>query len=608
MIIDEKGRLFGIINVFDLFVLVLLLIGIYLGVAALIAVRQTPLEIVSITPDQVMSGQGAEIGLQIKNRKVTKSGRVRLIPADFQGETLQLEVYTNYGIRDNVKFKLSPDVRPGRYRVELELLTQDSFRRNSIVLAQPEDKFLKLEQAEDKYWQLLGEAAVPAAAATRLDPQVEYRDSTGMFSARIEESEPETNKSSRELLPGAIPTGEIRLVKFRFYVPFTGLPDFQTRYLGAGSRFVLETQEGWIPAWMTGRGELKPELARDRILWEMDLLLLVFSAEQRAAVKAGARQTDDRDEVLAEVLQVLGEEPTGWISTAPESGQTPVNLRVRMRLMCSLKDGRLQWQGQSLAPQSMLKFNFGGQEISGNLVEDKAGAHTIRVNLIFPVLTSFAEKLIRPGAYLLDPASRRPVGQIAGIIESAPAEIPEAFLADREVAGLFGRQYRQVLVSAALECVLRENGLYVGSQILAKNTNLIFNLFSEQFQVRLSDNGKLPSRAEAVIVKADVKFTSIDPLIAEMLKPGAQDIGNMDSPDIELESMVSNSPAKVLLTGETRITVAEHPVLRDVQARVKLKAIRRGEQYFFRGAPLLIGSTFSMRFSKFNVNGTVMGF
>ncbi len=616
MIIDEKGRLFGLINVFDLFVLAALLVILYLGSAALIAVRQTKVEIVSVTPDNVLFGQNPEIDVQIKNTKFIVVCQVRLIPVDFQGETYQYSGELHLAARDHIYFKTMPSMAPGRYRVELELTLQDNFRRTSVVLVQPEDKILTLAEPQateerEKYWQIEAQALVSASVASKLKPEAEYRDSSGRFSAQVERLVPVNLSEAKQLIVNYMPHGAASLASLKFYVPFSGLGDLQ-RSLAQGSRIVLETPAGPAEVWMTGQGTLKPQLASNQLFWEMDFLLLVYTTEQRAAIKAGARQSDDKDRVMAEVLQVLGEEPTAWILTAPDGSRSPSNLRVRLRLLCELKNGRLSWGGQSLEPNSILRFEFAGQEVYGNALGPGNAGDKLSLNLLFTIVENrFADNL-QPGAALLDPASRKQVGQITAILDRAPAEVPTAGFGSMGASTEIGKRYQRILARAELFYQMRGGSLYAGDQLIDPKTNLSFSLFSETLPVRIWQNETitLPKSAadQTVWITARVQFGPVETGIAALVSPGLQDTNDMLNVDLELEKVLSDKPSQVMFVGQNGISSFDSPTSRNLTCSIRMKVVKNGELCYFRGNRVIIGSPITFQASRFNLNGKIEDF
>ncbi|MCE5271893.1 DUF4330 domain-containing protein [bacterium] len=616
MIIDEKGRLFGLINVFDLCVLVTLLLMIYLGVSALIAVRQTPIEIVSVTPDNALAGQNPEIDVQINNTKYIKSCQVRLVPVDFQGETYQYEGQLHLAARDHIYFMLSPKMAPGKYRVELELIVQDNFRRNSVVLAQPEDKILTLTRPEmadvsKQYWQIEAEALVPVSAASRLKPQAEYRDSSDQFSVQVERLVPVSPAEAKRLIVNYQLRGGVSLASLKFYVPFSWLGDFQ-RYLTPGSRIVLETPAGEVAVWMTGQGELKPELPQDKLFWILDLMLLVHSPEQRAVIKAGASQNDDKGQVLAEVQQVLGEEPTAWIAPSAAAGPPPSNLRVRVKLLCDLRQGRLSWCGQPLEPKSILRFEFGGQELFGNLLGQETIGDKVSLNILFPVVEERFSDNLQPGVILLDPTSREQVGQITAVLDRAPVEVSTAGFGDADVSTEIGKHYLRVLARADLFYQMRGVNLYVGEQTLGPNANLSFGVFSETLPAKVwqYETFDPPQQASvrSVWITARAQFGPVDPNVAALVKPGLKDTNDSLNVDLELEKVLSDEPVKVMFVGQNGISYFDNPALRNLICNIRLKAEVNGDLYYFRGARLIIGSPITFQSVKFNLSGRVEDF
>lgn len=609
MIIDEKGRLFGLINVFDLFVLTALLAMVYLGISLAVALRDPSLEITAFAPEQIQKGAVTPVELNLRNARQIESGLVRLIPADFAGETFQVTPEVTKSVRNKVYFTPPPEMPPGRYTVEIELVTSDALLRTSRFVARMTDKFLNVIQPDvDRFWQLDADAFVPPGdAAGRLSAGGEYSDSSGLFSARID-SWREAGPEDLSLIGAAgVKVERGRIARLEIKVPFHRLAEFQEGYLASGSRLVLDSGEGFIPAWMTGRGRLKPELPEDRLMWDLDMLLLVFTPQQRAAVKNGARQVNESGRVLAEIVQVVGEEKTEWIA-ASQAQPTPTNLRVRLRLLCELKDGKLTFRGMPVEPKSILRFRFDGQEVTGTVVGEAGEGLKARLNLHFPVLERRKAENLRPGVFLLDNSSRRPVATVLRILDSGAPESPEILEQDRASLARTVSEYRQVLAQVSLDCAFRDGGLFVENQAVSADGRLSFLLFSEQVSCTVSLLEKLPPLGEKKWIEVEAEFRSIDPLLAELAQPGMKEIAEQGEPDKEITYVISNSPARLTVTGYSGISIAEHPLLRDLRCKLKIRVVQRGDLFFHRGQQLMIGSGLTFRSEKFQLSGTVTSF
>ena len=444
-------------------------------------------------------------------------------------------------------------------------------------------------------------------ASAKLEREGEYRDSSGMFNARFK-SWRETGPEEHSLIASSgIKAGKGQVAQLELVVPVQNLAEFQERYLASGSRLVLDVNGDYVTAWMTGRGELKPTLSENHLLWELDILLLVFSQPQRAVVKNGARQLDENGEVLAEITQVLSEEKTDWIA-ASEGQSAPVNLRVRMRLLCKLEAGKLTFREMPVEPKSILHFNFEGQAVAGTVVGQAGEGLKVRLNLHFPVLKSRQAGNLRPGVFLLDNSNRQPVATILQILDSGAPETPAVLQRDRISLARAVSEFRQVLVLASLDCSFHDGSLYVNSQKVNPGGRLDFQLFSEPVTCTVSHLNKLPAPGEEKWIEAEVAFYSIDPLLAELVKPGMAAVADQGEPDVEILAVLSNTPATVTITGYSGISLAEHPLLRDLSCKLKIKVTRRDNIYFYRGSQLMIGSNVSFLSEKFQLTGRVMSF
>jgi len=144
MIIDEKGRLFGLINLLDLVLLIGVVILLYLGATVYLIYRQPVLTMKDITPKQIEVGQSQLFTLTLANERRLAAARIRLIPKDFQGGMVQLEGRTDKRRRNIVTFTVPPEVQPGQYQIELEVVTEDIFNRRALYTTRSDEQVLQV--------------------------------------------------------------------------------------------------------------------------------------------------------------------------------------------------------------------------------------------------------------------------------------------------------------------------------------------------------------------------------------------------------------------------------------------------------------------------------
>jgi len=101
--IDEKGKLFGLINLLDLIVLFSVLVLLYLGSSAYLALKTSVPEIVDFSPRQIGNEKVYNVILTLKNNRRIGSAKVTMIPHGFVGEKIYPATFFEKRKRNELK-------------------------------------------------------------------------------------------------------------------------------------------------------------------------------------------------------------------------------------------------------------------------------------------------------------------------------------------------------------------------------------------------------------------------------------------------------------------------------------------------------------------------
>jgi hypothetical protein len=620
MIIDEKGRLFGLINLLDLLVLLAGLLAVYIGVSAYLAVRKPPLSILGITPESVQEGQTAEVALKLKNERQLVSAAVSLLPENFVGEAARFEARVKKADRNQISFTLPPTLKSGQYRVQLEVVTMDVLRRQSVHVDSLKGRVFSVtvpvaaapSDLQNYFWQVELEAFFPARgqnvpAGLRQGSQL--ADSSGLVSAEVLT----LRRGRPEGFDGiaGLRNGEGWTARLRVLVNFDDLQRFQDSLLATGSRMVLRSGRGYLAGYVTGRGQLEPRLPANLLQWDVDLLLLAFTEQQRQAIRAGASQKSEKGELRAQVLQVLGEQASPWIaeneSAGPGKARKPSNIRVRMRLLCELMNGRLYFDGSQVQPEAILQFSLEGEKMSGTILGSKPGGFPASFYVLIPAVPGPLLPNLKPGVFVLDPNTREKIATIEQVLATDSLSLPPVL--DQSGSSHYNIGYRRVLARMELDCAFRNGILYLNNQPVDFGSRFSFLLFSEQLEGVIRYNGGLPPEGKLDWREVTLEFRNVEPLVANLIQPGETDYQENAPATLKIETILSNIPARIVLNAaDGQVKVSEHPLNRDIRCRVRIQVLQEGDILYYRNNQLLIGGQLSFSARRWAATGILVDF
>ncbi len=731
-LIDDKGRLFGLINLFDLAVMIGVLTALFVGVSAWVALRQEPVALLELKPSRITAGKPVKLTVKLRNERYLANARLHLISNQPGAKTITLNGKVNPAVRDRADFTVPADLPAGSYSPELEAQVMDVFYRSSLQTVKNAKIKLVVEEVVEEVvtaekpvfdprclWRLELKAVLlsggddhPGLAA---GDQLESRDGTSLTLA---EFEPEVPAGIMDKLPKAQREKAFALATLEVSASFE-----QLKYLltGLGSSIALSCRDTLLKA-----------VALGDIFTELDMLFYLDADGQNRLLEKDAALAARNERATVIVVENFGQVDNPWLpasSASPGRNGSPAFSVARVRLTCRPKSGGLYFGKTRLEPNRLLTFRPGGSRITGGILSSAAQpdpSTTVRVVLdnipahLVPLLTSGVAvtnangtvnagrvKRVLDNAPLeiltatpeinqsgigrnfrrllleleLECTSKRGVlyfqgqridygsnlnlallgrqftattyygdhlpplgntrlnlstavrvmldnvpvqlvpqltsgvvvtnakgsiiaGRVKRILDNAPLEILTA-TPEGARSGV-GNDFRRLLLELELECTSKRGVLYFQGQRIDYGGNLNLALLGHQFTATAYYGDTLPPPGKLVWEKIQLRFTNVPPEIAPWIRAGEQEYLPGQPTTWTIESVISNEPAKVLYPGADgrQAYLANHPTLRDIRCRVSLRVTKIGDDLFYNGNPLKIGSgiTFNARRWSFSAS------
>ena len=164
---------------------------------------------------------------------------------------------------------------------------------------------------------------------------------------------------------------------------------------------------------------------------------------------------------------------------------------------------------------------------------------------------------------------------------------------------------RTVVLGMTLETVDRSDGRYLGDRLVRVGASVPFQTEEYQLTGTVVTQGALSLPGETTMRTVEIQLESVSPEIADSLSAGmVERSGSSVSARV---NGVEVAPAVVALTSESGdIYRREHPVQKDVSLTVELATRETPSGSSFHGEPLQVGRTVLLDFSTVTVEGTVV--
>ena len=639
MIIDEKGRLFGLINLLDLVLLIGAVILVYLGATVYLIYRQPVLAMEDISPKQMMIGESPRVTMTLVNERRLSSARVRLIPKSFQGEVVQLTGNIQKRVRDLVVFTVPPALQPGQYQVELEVVTLDLFNRQALYVTRSNEQIFtvqpktppplapapppKVEERGKYFWPMELEVFFPSgqkAAIAGLRPGGEVTGAAvgfiaSVLSVRESRSTDTLNLTDKSWWETSIPYRGGRVAWLRVEVDFADLPAFQHKVLSPGVQLALRHQDQALTGYLMGMVAIDPQLPENLVRWEVNVAMLSLNDAQRKALVPNRYQYDRNNGlVLVQVVQLIRGQITPWFRVvtpkdpnklAPKS--FPRNTEVRLKLLCELKNGRVYYRGVRLQPGALLDFVLGGQRMVGSVLGVREELIPLEFNVMLPMVPRQVAEQLKSGLPAYDPKTKKLLGTIKQVMGTEPMSFHYDFKAGDRVN--LGENYKRCLVRMEINCTLDNEGLVSSEQRIDYDDTLKVLLLSEELKGRITSQDSLPPSLKLEWQETEVIFRDLSPIVADLVREGETNVVKNQPVTMKIERIISNKPAQYIgVTYMGTIKVGTHPLNRDIRCRLEIMAYRSGEKIFYKGEQLFLGDTLIFSTNHWKANAELIDF
>jgi Domain of unknown function (DUF4330) len=551
MIIDDKGRLFGLINLLDLTLLIGAVILLYMGATVYVVFVQPEVTIQNMAPKKLMVGETHSIELTLINEKRLESATVQLIPKGFKGKVVKLAGRVDKRNRKWVGFTVPAAIQPGQYQLELEVVTTSIFNRKSVhkgikekeqlltVQAKPPPPAPKVEERGKYFWPMELEVFFPAGqepAAKGLRPGAVVAGFSGGLTARTLSVRQSNSRDTLSLQvkswgATAVPYRGGKVARILANVDFVDLPAFQQQVLTPGAKLELSHGSRALTGYLLSMVAVEPQLPENLVRYQVCIAMLALNDVHRKALAPGAMQVDPvSGMVLAEVVRTIKVHDKSWVRVVAPTDQQkksptsrPNNSIVRMKLLCELKNGRVFYRGTPIKRDALLSFVLGGQTMVGTLQYVGYEYTTMQFNVLFNRVPRRVARQLRPGIPVYGSSTNELIGTIKQIIDSEPVELPTILSSGNTTNQ--DSKIERCLVRVELYCLLQEKGLFVDNQKVDFGKPLKVVLVSDVLEGVITIHDFLPPKGRrnweaALPVHRNVLFPVVSRQVADNIQSG----------------------------------------------------------------------------------------
>ncbi len=617
-LIDDKGRLFGRINLLDLAVMIGILAVLYVGVSAWTALRQQPMLLLEITPSRITSGKPVKVTVKLQNERYIQSARLHLISDQPGAATTTLSGVVRPSVRDQAAFTIPADLPAGNYSLELETQVLDVFHRQSLqtvrnaklklvvadeVIAIPVEEVKVVEVVEVVFnpkclWKLEFKAAF--LSATGEPPQLiagnslECRD--GMILTLLE-IEQELSADVLDKLPADKREKAFALAGLEVTASFEHLENLLA---GLESSISLSCRDSLFEA-----------IAIGKIFTELDMLFYLDGTSQNGLLEKKSALATDGDRATAVVLENYGQVDNPWLSAAAvqlDQNNHQAFSVARVRFESRPEKGGLFFGSTRLEPNRLLTFRPNGARISGGILGTVQPNLSTTVRVMLDNVPAHLAPLLTKGLKVTNAKGNLNGGVLKRILAIAPLAILPTTPGLKP--GGIGRDFRRMLLELELECTSRNGALYFQGQQIEYGRNLNLALLGRPFAATIYHGGNLPPRGKLVWEKIQVVFRGVPVEIVPWIRTGEQEYSPGKPSTWKIERVMSNEPSKILYPSADgrQAHLTNHPISRDIRCLISLRLVSSGDDRFYNGAPLKIGTGIGFNARNWNFSASLASF
>ncbi len=597
-LIDDKGRLFGRINLLDLAVIIGVLAVLYVGVAAWVALRQKPLTITGLNPARITSGKPVNITLSLQNERYIESIRLHLISGQPGAETTTLSGKVSPSVRDHADFTIPADLMSGNYNLQIEAQLRDVFYRKSlqtamggkIQLVVADTVVVAVEEAAFNpkcLWKLELNTVLLSGGETSPELKTGLSLETGDgMSLTLTGFEPDPPADVIDKLSAENKEKALALAGLEVTASYEHL---EPLLAGLESAMALTCNDSPLEA-----------VAEGALFAELDMLFYLEEDDQAGLLikDAALVTTDGRDTAI--VLENFGQVSNPWVSAAampPVGNNSPSFSVARVRLACRPDNGGLYFGSTHLEPNRLLTLRSGDTRITGGILSGTATSITTTIRTLLDNVPVHLVPLLRSGVKVTNHKGNLNSGVIGRVLDVDPLALLPTNPGYNQ--GSVGRDFRRVLLDLELECTSRNGALFFQGQQIDYGRAFNLALLGHPFSAISYYGSSLPPRGKLADVKIQVVFTNVPPSIVPWIRAGEQEYLPGKPSSWKIERVMSNEPGKMLNSSADgrQAHLANHPTNRDIRCLVSIQLVKKGDDSFYNGNQLKIGSgiTFNAR-------------
>jgi len=300
-----------------------------------------------------------------------------------------------------------------------------------------------------------------------------------------------------------------------------------------------------------------------------------------------------------------------WVSRAsvlPENGMPRAFDVSRVRLDCILGNDGLYFGHTRLEPNRLIGFQAGGTAITGGILSLTQPQPSAMVRVMVETFPVQLEKLLSAGIDVTDGRSRQKAGTLRRVVNSDRLDTPDNMLLSSQPD--FGKDFKRMIFDLELVCTISGGVPFALGQQIDYGRTLNFALLGQQMSGVIRYDEKLPPLGVLSHETVQVEFRNVPPELVAWIRVGEQEYSLNGLSTWKIERIVSNQPAKLALPvpDPSHGLAIEHPVHRDIRCLVALDVFLSGNDMFYVGNLLKVGSAIRFDAKKWSLTATLVSF
>lgn len=616
MIIDEKGRLFGLINLIDLMVVIAVLIAVYIGITLIIVSRQPPLTVESIEPAVVENSLSQTVTVHLKNYRRLVNGTVTLLPHTGTSGSKSFPLIIHRFDREKATFQIS-NIDPGTYHLKFDIETKDVLRRvhqtsqiiESALTVEGWDAIPGLNEKNLQIeLQLLVDKANPIVSDSIKTGDRLKIDELGVDVTVLDKNIPGSNieKVKNAIVTGddSISTENKLLLTLAGRMSYINLSNLINYYLSVNKPLELLKGENRISADAVLIRERTTREITNRIRLELPFIFMAVKPSQLEEIQNNRTIINSDGSIKAEIKTIDGyqfpdqDKQSDLNEKLIAAANKIVDMYLTVSVFCVLKDDGLYFDGKPLNENNLYSFKFGETTIYGKLKSQRNTARVIGAKIRTENISNSLLDLVYDGLPIMGKESKQVVGEIKKVLDkdTAASELFEF----GELKGLF----KSAIFAVNLYTEVSSSGIQLpDGQPLTLDNDLSLNLLSQPVAFKL----QFQTQSKTIWKEFRVEFRNLDESMLKYIQEGQRNIGesgilikNILKKDKSSRLEAELSDGKIIMT----------PVsgLYNIQCDVDMQVTRDGSKYLYNGKPVIIGQEIDFSTDKINVQFKIRNF